>query len=444
MITTRIKISEAFAGRLDPQQFHPERMDMLHHIQARTKYCKLKDVVKNVKTTTTVFNNDDIYIGLENITSHTGDYLPTNDKTSISSAAVFVRGNILFPKLRPYLNKVYRAEFDGKCSTEFHVFEAVDIDPNYLIIVLRSDIVLAQTKHLMTGNTLPRLQTSDVENLIIPYPDVAIQQKIVAIYKKAQDAKQTKDAEAKALLASIDSEILEQLGISIPKATERRLSFNVGVSDIIGKRMDVSFYKDRFELISTLYPNKKLSDVVIVNPSVSYKPLSTSDEISFLPMEVIDEKMGEIAEYRTTTVAETKGFTKFEDDDLLWAKITPCMQNGKSAIARNLLNGVGCGSTEFYVLRPKDATISIDYIYCLLRHHKVLEAAKSSFGGSAGQQRVSSNYLKSISIPVPPIEVQREIAASIHSKKAKAKQLQQEGAELLKEAKEHIERIILG
>jgi len=103
----------------------------------------------------------------------------TNEKESVSSAALFKKGNILFPKLRPYLNKVHRAQFDGCCSTEFHVFEAHDIHPDFLTIVLRSNLVLAQTKHLMTGNTLPRLQTTDIENLIIPYPDMDAQENIV-------------------------------------------------------------------------------------------------------------------------------------------------------------------------------------------------------------------------------------------------------------------------
>lgn len=85
------------------------------------------------------------------------------------------------------------------------------------------------------------------------------------------------------------------------------------------------------------------------------------------------------------------------------------MQNGKSAIARDLVNGVGCGSTEFYVLRPKSDNILIEYVHYILRDKRVLESARNSFGGFAGQQRVSSSYLKSIKIPLPPIEIQQQI-----------------------------------
>ena len=172
------KISSIIGGRFDPPQFHPERTETIDKIK-KGNWCKLRSVIHNVKTTTSSISKNDTYVGLENINGDTGEYVITNEKESVSSAALFKKGNILFPKLRPYLNKVHRAQFDGCCSTEFHVFEAHDIHPDFLTIVLRSNLVLAQTKHLMTGNTLPRLQTTDIENLIIPYPDMDAQENIV-------------------------------------------------------------------------------------------------------------------------------------------------------------------------------------------------------------------------------------------------------------------------
>ena len=164
-------------------------MKMIEQIKMG-KWCRLKDVVNNVKMMKFSISSGEIYVGLENIESETGEYISSSEKTSISSAAQFKEGDILFPKLRPYLNKVYRAQFDGCCSTEFHVFEAHDINPDFLTIVLRSSIVLAQTKHLMTGNTLPRLQTTDIANLIIPYPSMKLQEEIVdSVFKIKGKAK---------------------------------------------------------------------------------------------------------------------------------------------------------------------------------------------------------------------------------------------------------------
>lgn len=205
----------------------------------------------------------------------------------------------------------------------------------------------------------------------------------------------------------------------------------IHISQTFGNRLDVSFYRDRFDFISKIYPSIELYKLLHINPPVSYEGLADDDIISFIPMEVVDEKNGIISEYRKTTVSNNKGFTKFKNDDLLWAKITPCMQNGKSAIVRNLENGVGCGSTEFYVLRPKNTNVLIEYIHYILRDPKVLESAKNSFGGSAGQQRVSSSYLKTIKIPLPPIEVQREIVELYHKAQKEQQAKEQQAKELL-------------
>ena len=442
MIINNIHIDECLGDRLDAQQFHPERLSMIRRLKTIT-CCKLKEVAKNVKTVTTCLSNEDVYIGLENVTCGTGEYIP-GIKESISTAAVFKKGDILFSKLRPYLNKVYLAEFSGKSSTEFYILEATNILPEYLAIILRSDIIIAQTKHLVTGNTLPRLQTSDIENLLIPYPSSTFQQKIVDLYTAAQNAKLQKDKEAKELLESIDDYLLEALSINPSQEVSSESVFTKRISEMIGNRLDVSFYKDRFEMVSRIYPNKRLSSIVDIDPTIRFTGLADDTPISFIPMECIDDTFGEVKEQRETTIAQTKGYTKFEENDLLWAKITPCMQNGKSAIARNLTNGIGCGSTEYYVIRPKTDDLIIDYVYLILRHHAVLKAAQNSFGGSAGQQRVSSQYMKSIVIPHPPIDVQKSIIETVTHKKERAKQLQNEGSNVLEEAKATIEKMILG
>ena len=199
-------ISLLLGGRLDPQQFHPERMETVEAIR-KGKWCRLKDVRNDVKTISNRIPSGEIYIGMEIIDSSTGDFVESKEKEVVSSAARFKKGDILFPKLRPYLNKVHRAQFDGFCSTEFHVFEAHDIDPDYLTIVLRSSLTLAQTKHLMTGNTLPRLQTTDVEELVIPNPDVSQQVEIVKYIYGIKDKAKQLQKEGDALLEEAKQEI---------------------------------------------------------------------------------------------------------------------------------------------------------------------------------------------------------------------------------------------
>ena len=199
-------LSTLVGSRLDPLQFHPERMEMIEKIKQKN-WCKLKDVRSNVKTVSSKISPNETYIGLENIDSYTGDFIPLQEKETISSAAKFKKGDILFPKLRPYLNKVHRAQFDGCCSTEFHVFEARNIHPDYLTIILRSSMILAQTKHLMTGNTLPRLQTTDVDNLILPFPESTIQEKIVKTISAKKDKAKQLQKEGDVLLEEAKQQI---------------------------------------------------------------------------------------------------------------------------------------------------------------------------------------------------------------------------------------------
>ena len=317
--------------------------------------------------------------------------------------------------------------------------------PDYVFIFTKLSVFTNWVKVTQRVTGQPNINAEEYSNLPIPVPPIEIQRKIIEIYQNAQKARLKKTNEAKRLLNSIDDYILDALQVDGVKNPGKGNSFRVSISDVIGSRLDVSYYKDKFEMASSKYDNTKLYNIVDIDPKISFIGGNADDVISFIPMECIDEISGEIINRREITIGKSKGYTKFEENDLLWAKITPCMQNGKSAIARGLKNGVGCGSTEFYVIRPKDGNkVLIDYVYLILRHHDILFAAQTSFGGSAGQQRVPKQYLKSITIPIPDISVQKEIVDTVYSIKAKAKQLQENGNLLLEEAKLKIENIILG
>ena len=109
----------------------------------------------------------------------------------------------------------------------------------------------------------------------------------------------------------------------------------INISQALGNRFDVSFYNARFDFVSNSYPSFDLGQLVYINPPVSFDGISDNEEMSFIPMESIDEHNVTIKTLKTIRFREIKGFTKFQEGDLLWAKITPCMQNGKSAIACN-------------------------------------------------------------------------------------------------------------
>ncbi len=110
-----------------------------------------------------------------------------------------------------------------------------------------------------------------------------------------------------------------------------------------------------------------------------------------------------------------KGYTRFQENDLLWAKITPCMENGKAAVIRDLNFGVGFGSTEFHVLRAKSEEVNIDFIHYVLAIDELKKAAQGTFSGTAGQQRVPKEFLRDLPLPLPPLEAQRILVANMEA-----------------------------
>lgn len=157
-----------------------------------------------------------------------------------------------------------------------------------------------------------------------------------------------------------------------------------------------------------------LSDILYVNPKASATNLSDPSEVSFLPMENVSES-GRIIQKIRKRLGEVKvGYTSFKEEDVLFAKITPCMQNGKGALARGLINGVGFGSTEFHVLRAKDTGHPV-YIYHQTLSKNFRLASERFFSGSAGQQRVSKDVFYQYIIPIPPFSEQRRIASVLSS-----------------------------
>ncbi len=118
------------------------------------------------------------------------------EEEATGQSFVYQAGDVLYGRLRPYLNKVIVAETGGICSTEFHVMRICDkneVLPEYLAAIIRSPLILAQTKHMMTGNTHPRISNDDVKNLYIPIPDMPKQQEIVAeLNNRRQEARKLK------------------------------------------------------------------------------------------------------------------------------------------------------------------------------------------------------------------------------------------------------------
>jgi hypothetical protein len=162
------------------------------------------------------------------------------------------------------------------------------------------------------------------------------------------------------------------------------------------------------------WPVRVLSEVAEINPRRD-RNLEREDDAptSFVPMAAVNGEIGAIDKPDIRPFSEVRrGYTYFQEGDLLFAKITPCMENGKHAIARDLVGGIGFGSTEFHVVRCGEAILA-EWLLLFLRQPEVLQNATTYFTGTAGQQRVPVSYLENLNVPVPPIETQRFVISEM-------------------------------
>ena len=153
----------------------------------------------------------------------------------------------------------------------------------------------------------------------------------------------------------------------------------------------------------------RLGEVVEVNPNKIKIDIEEDKLIDFIPMKNVSESSSEIIEKNFEKFKDLqKGYTQFIENDILFAKITPCMENGKTAIITDLKEKIGYGSTEFHILRSSKI-INNKLLYNFLKQKRFREDAKYNMTGSVGFRRVPTEFMKNYSIPLPPLEEQKEI-----------------------------------
>jgi type I restriction enzyme S subunit len=161
------------------------------------------------------------------------------------------------------------------------------------------------------------------------------------------------------------------------------------------------------------WPVLPIEQIADVNPRIDKLSIPDDLPVSFVPMPAVGAGDGSIRVDETRPAREVKkGFTGFLEGDVLFAKITPCMENGKMAVVPKLVNGNGFGSTEFHVLRPKPG-MDAKYLYYFVSSQSFRGEAERYMTGAVGQKRVSTTYLKESKIPVAPLDQQKHIVAEI-------------------------------
>ncbi len=321
------------------------------------------------------------YIGLENLTQHTGEIIGNivaekpSDIKSLKN--VFYPGDLLYGKLRPNLNKVWVADRKGICSTDIFVIRSIEGQaiPALYGYIFRSarfnDAVLVQLK----GAQLPRIGWSSFAELQIPLPPLDVQQAIVAEIEGYQKV-------------------------------------------INGARAVLDNYRPHIP-IQPDWPMVEVRKACIVNPKKSeLGDLPGSLQVSFVPMSDVSTNAMLLDARQTRRLDEvTSSYSYFRDGDVLIAKVTPCFENGKAGVARNLVNGVGFGSSELHVLRPTRDVLS-EWVFLFVATPAFRASAVPKMTGTGGLQRVPTAVIEAYTIPLPPLATQQAIVAEIEAEQA--------------------------
>ena len=160
----------------------------------------------------------------------------------------------------------------------------------------------------------------------------------------------------------------------------------------------------------------RIGEVCEVNPRKRKADMPAPEAlVSFVQMSAVDADSGTITDTEDRPYSSVqKGYTVFQDDDVIFARITPCMENGKSAVARDLTNGLGFGSTEFHVLRASRAVLP-EYVYHFVRQSGFRYDAAEQMTGAVGQARVPADFMRDVAVPLPPLDEQRRIVAAVEA-----------------------------
>ena len=250
-----------------------------------------------------------------------------------------------------------------------------DIYPTYL----KYYFMFFRPNRLVIDESYPSIRLGDISNMDILLPPINIQRKIV--------------------------EVLDRISITLEK---RRAQINK--LDLLVKSQFVEMFGDPMTHAHK-WGVKRLGECCELNPKKAQDGRLTKGlQVSFVPMQLVSED-GAMDPSQIKNYDEVKtGYTYFAEHDVLFAKITPCMENGKGAVAKGLCNGIGFGSTEFHVLRPQQGISNPYWLYTLTSLEQFRMDAAANMTGSAGQRRVPISYLDSFKISLPPIDLQVKFA----------------------------------
>jgi type I restriction enzyme S subunit len=187
-------------------------------------------------------------------------------------------------------------------------------------------------------------------------------------------------------------------------------------------------------VLTTLY------ELGVIGPRNS---LNDDEQAAFVPMEKISDKYGVPVDYDVRVWKEIKsGFTHFQENDVVLAKITPCFQNGKSCVMKGLKNGAGAGTTELHVFQSIPNTVVPEFVLLFLKSPGFILEGIPRMTGTAGQKRITRDYFAGKPFPLPPLAEQHRIVAKVDELMALCDQLEQQQTDSLQAHQTLVETVL--
>ena len=468
-------------GRIDPFFYKSEYSELEKKIE-KSKYKKklLKELIYKVINGLD-FRDYDIkggipYIKVANIKKGFFDFSNlqyiTPDIIKSSKDIQLEKGNLLLTRKGTFGNALcLEDDYNYIISSEVFYLKVKQsiVLSKYLEIYFNSNIGQKFFKKISIGAIMGSLSQDAIKSIKIPLPPLEIQQQIVDLYEKAYTEKQQKEAEAQRLLDSIDDYLLGELGIALPKeeeslqqTTNKHNSYNLdndnplvkkgrlfltNLSEVTGKRIDPDYNSKYFyclfqSLNNSIYPFERIKKYLKAiktgtTPNQKLNAFTTEKKIPFL-------RNTNLKKYEID-IENTKYIRTKYKDFLTFSY--------KNEVIMCIAGTIGISSVNVY-----DMPISINQNVSSLRFSKEINPFFISYWFNTNiffslAKRASSvatilylnnDNLKSLPIPIPPLEKQNEIATHISQIRSKANVLKQQGKEILEQVKQEVEQMILG
>ena len=326
-------------------------------------------------------------------------------------------GDILFARTGATVGKSYLVQgLTEKVIYASYLIRVQTYDavlPQYVKFYFESGYYWEQIERESVGVGQPNVNGFILGNLQIPIPPIHEQNRIVLELTKCMDiidAIEDRTIELESYIRQTKSKILD-LAISgklVPQDPNDEPAIE------LMKRINPNFEpcdNSHYENLPENWCLAKVKDVFAINPRNKAEDNTIA---GFIPMTLIDDGYSNTFSYEKRKWESIKtGFTHFADGDVAVAKISPCLENRKSIVLRDLPNGIGAGTTELHVFRS--SVVVPEYALYFFKSECFISKCVGTFNGVVGQQRVGKNIIEEIQIPIPPINEQKKIVSTIET-----------------------------